>query len=81
MVRRMRGTAAEMYAGPVSELLSTAKKLELDPAQVPFAEMERLIALSRSISRSLGSPPPSVTAACAPCVPAPPPAQPIAVIA
>lgn len=79
MVRRMHGTAAEMFTGPVSELLVTAKKLELDPATVPFAEMERLTTLSRNISRSLGSPPPSVKAN--PCAPAPVPAQPIAVIA
>lgn len=73
MVRRMRGTPAEPLSGPVSELLTTAKRLEIDPAQVPFGEMERLTTLSRTIGRSLGSPPPSVHAPCAPasiCAPA-----------
>lgn len=81
MVRRMRGTPTETFIDPVSELLTTAKRLEIDPAQVPFAEMERLAALSRTIGRSLGSPPMSVRAA--PCAPAPvcAPMPPTAVIA
>lgn len=78
MVRRMQGTAAEMHSDPVAELLITARKLEHEPAGVPFAEMERLTVLSRNISRSLGSPAATVKTA-APCAPAP--VQPIAVIA
>lgn len=79
MIRRMRGTAAEAFGGPVAELLGTAKRLEIDPAMVPYGEMERLTVLSRTIGRSLGSPPPSVKTG--PCAPAAPPVQPIAVIA
>jgi len=82
MVRRMRGTPAESFTGPVEELLNTSKRLEIDPAMVPFAEMERLVTLSRTINRSLGSPPVSVkttSTPCAPCAPIAPP-QRVAVV-
>lgn len=78
MIRRMRGSQAELYSGPVAELLGTAKRLEIDPASVPYGELERLTSLSRTIGRSLGSPPATVKA---PCAPAAPPPHPIAVIA
>lgn len=76
MIRRMRGTAAESHSTPVAELLNTAKRLEIDPVMVPYAEMERLTSLSRTISRTLGSPPPMArTSPCGPapvCAPQPP---------
>ena len=82
MVRRMRGTPSETFTAPVAELLNTAKRLEIDPATVPFAEMERLVTLSRTISRALGSPPASVKATGAPCAPGAPmaPQQRMAVV-
>lgn len=79
MLRRMRGTAAAPYAEPVAQLLETARTLEVDPAKVPFAELERLTTLSRAISRSLGS---SAAAAkpVSTCAPAAPPAGAVAVV-
>lgn len=79
MLRRMRGTASESFSPPVEDLLNTARRLEIDPVMVPFAELERLTTLSRTIGRSLGSPAPSFrTTPCAPapvCAPLPPPSR------
>jgi response regulator RpfG family c-di-GMP phosphodiesterase len=66
MIRRMDGTPAAQYVQPVAELLVTAKKLEEDPAKVPFAEMERLNTLAKVIYRSLGNPPAAARTPCAP---------------
>ncbi|MBC7952250.1 MAG: response regulator transcription factor [Rhodospirillaceae bacterium] len=64
MIRRMTGHPSEIYIPPVTELLELSKKLEADPANMPFTALERLAALSKLISKSLGTPP-------APCAPAP----------
>ena len=79
MLRRMRGTGAEPHMGPVSEILDLARRLENNPGKIPYADLERLTALSRTISRSLGSPPRH--APCAPasvCAPAAMPTRPAA---
>ncbi|MCR6631049.1 MAG: response regulator [Magnetospirillum sp.] len=74
MMRRMRGTPTEAHLGLVDDLSNIAKRLEIDPMMVPFGELERLASLAKTISRALGSPPPSVSTptpapACAPLPP------------
>lgn len=78
MENRMRGTAAERYLEPVQEVLAIARRLDAAPGQLPFAEMERLTTLSRTINRSLVAPAPTRNSPCAPapiCAPAAPPSQ------
>ncbi|HLO75958.1 MAG TPA: response regulator [Magnetospirillum sp.] len=70
LLHRLQGTTAELHAAPVSELLEIAKRLEIDPALVPFAQMERLTTLSRTIGKSLGAPA-AVAQTRAPCAPEP----------
>jgi len=68
MLRRMKGTPTEAHTAPVAELLEIARKVDQDPGNIPFAELERLAQLSKLTSRSLGSPPATL------CAPAPAPA-------
>lgn len=78
MERRMRGTAAEMHAAPVAEVLTLARRLEESPGRIPFTDLERLTSLSRTITRALGHPPRH--APCAPaavCAPAAMPPRPV----
>lgn len=83
MATRMRGTAAEPHVEPVIEVLSIAQRLDAAAGRLPFAQLERLTSLSRTISRALTSPPPGARHnPCAPaaiCAPAPPPAMAMAV--
>lgn len=76
MVKRMRGTGSERFIEPVADALAIALRLEAAPGQLPYAEMERLTALSHTINRALVAPSPSTRNPCAPaaiCAPAPPP--------
>lgn len=60
MLTRMRGTPAETHKEPVADLLKIAKRLDEDPNKIAFSDLERSVALSKTISRSLGSPPAAV---------------------
>jgi DNA-binding response OmpR family regulator len=66
MIKRLEGTPAASHIAPVAELLLTAKRLDEDPAQVPFAEMERLNTLAKIIARSLAAAPNTRSNPCAP---------------
>lgn len=70
MIRRMTNHPSEAFIPPVAEMLEIGKKLDANPTEIPFAELERLAVLAKLTSRSLGSPP------VAPCAPAPAPAAP-----
>ncbi|MGE5477568.1 MAG: response regulator [Bacteroidales bacterium] len=75
MAERMRGTGAEKFIEPVTDVLGLAHTLDAAPGQVPFAVLERLTELSRTISRTLVTTTPA-RAPCAPaavCAPAAPP--------
>ncbi|MEW5727841.1 MAG: hypothetical protein AB1918_08455, partial [Pseudomonadota bacterium] len=63
MLGRMRNTPAEAHKAPVAELLEIAKRLDADPSQIAFTDLERSVALSKTISRALGNPPTSVATA------------------
>lgn len=74
MVRRMRGTGSERHIEPVIDVLTIAQRLDAAPGKLPFAELERLTTLSRTITRTLVTPPTRTPCAPAPvCTPAPPP--------
>lgn len=56
MILRMKGTAADGFIGPVTELLEVAHRLDRDPSNIAFADIERAHTLSRTIGRALGNP-------------------------
>lgn len=60
MILRMKGTAADGFIGPVTELLEVAHRLDRDPSNIAFADIERAHTLSRTIGRALGNPQPAV---------------------
>lgn len=72
MIRRMRGTPTEAHVGLVADIQTIARKLDEDMGAVPFAVLEQVNILSRTLARALGAAPPVNRTVCAP---APPPAE------
>lgn len=62
MIRRMKGSPAEGYIPPVAELLDIARRVDAAISAVSFTDLEKLLAASKVISRSLGNPPVAVGA-------------------
>lgn len=60
MIGRMKQTTAAPQVAPVGDLLEIAKRLDHDPTQIAFADMEKSIQLAKQINRTLGCPPVSV---------------------
>lgn len=53
MIARMKGTSSEKFLGSVNELLEVVRRLDQDPSNIAFADIERTHTLSRTISRAL----------------------------